>query len=227
MLRINKIENNKKAFLLFAILLFCIPTFGHTINYQFEDRPTSDVFGYYTWLGFQHILPNGFDHILFVFGLFLLNPKLKSVIAQASCFTIAHTVTLILSANGTIQPNSNIIEPIIALSIVFIAIENLFTTEMKATRYLVIFGFGLIHGMGFATALNDIGLPRDAFYTSLMAFNVGVELGQITILVAAYFLIGKLFSEKIWYRQRVVYPLSIGIALIAGFWTIERLFFIS
>ena len=210
------------------LLVVCVfPSFGHTINYQLENQPAGNVFGYYTWLGFQHILPEGFDHILFVFGLFLLNPKLKSVIAQASCFTVAHTVTLILTAQGTIQPNSNIIEPIIALSIVFIAVENLFTTEMKLTRYIVIFGFGLIHGMGFATALNSIGLPRDAFYTSLLAFNVGVELGQITILVAAYFLIGKFFSEKIWYRQRIVYPLSIAIALVAGFWTIQRLFIVS
>lgn len=223
-------DKNKIIRSLILVLLmvgFAIPSFAHTINYQFENQPAGNVFGYYTRLGFQHILPFGLDHILFVLGLFLLNPKLKSVIAQASCFTVAHTVTLILSAKGTIQPNSSIIEPIIALSIVFIAIENLFTTEMKATRYIVIFGFGLIHGMGFATALNDIGLPRDAFYTSLIAFNVGVEFGQITILLVAYFLIGKTFSKEIWYRKRIVYPMSIAIAVVAGFWTIQRIFFVN
>jgi hypothetical protein len=79
--------------------------------------------------------------------------------------------------------------------------------------------------MGFAGALNEIGLPRDSFYTSLISFNVGVELGQIAVILIAYLLIGIWFSKHAWYRKRVVYPISIGIALIAGYWTIERIFF--
>lgn len=214
-----------RLFLPVLLLFASAPLFAHTVNYSMELKPASDVVSFYLSLGFQHILPFGIDHILFVLCLFLLEPKLKSVILQASCFTIAHTVTLILSMRGTFSPSANIIEPIIAISIVFVALENIFIGELKPTRYLIVFLFGLIHGMGFANALNEIGLPRNAFYTSLISFNVGVELGQVAVILAAYLLIGIWFSKEVWYRKRVVYPLSFAIALIAGYWTIERIFF--
>lgn len=189
-----------------------------------EVKPVTHVVTYYTWLGFQHILPLGFDHILFVISLFLMDSRLKPVIMQASCFTVAHTVTLILTSKGIIVPPSQIIEPVIAISIVFVALENIFIGELKPWRYAVVFLFGLIHGMGFANALNEIGLPRNTFYTSLISFNIGVELGQVAVIVLAYFLIGKFFSKEIWYRKRIVYPLSLLIALIAAYWTVERIF---
>ncbi|MEO5570382.1 MAG: HupE/UreJ family protein [Bacteroidia bacterium] len=216
-----------KSFILFFLLLLfsCTNLFAHTINYSMEVKPVGNVISYYTWLGFQHIIPEGFDHILFILGLFLLDPRIKSVIMQASCFTVAHTITLILSSKGIIIPPSRIIEPIIAISIVFVALENIFIGELKPWRYALVFAFGLIHGMGFANALNEIGLPRNTFYTSLISFNVGVELGQITVILIAYALIGKWFSKEIWYRQRIVYPLSAMIALIATFWTVQRIFF--
>ena len=218
--------NRTLKFLLPVLLLFVsAPMFAHTVNYSMELKPASDVVSFYLGLGFQHILPYGIDHIFFVLCLFLLEPKLKSVILQASCFTIAHTVTLILSMSGTIKPAASIVEPIIAISIVFVALENVFVGELKPSRYIVVFLFGLIHGMGFASALNEIGLPRNAFFTSLISFNVGVELGQIAIILAAYLLIGVWFSKEVWYRKRVVYPMSIAIALIASYWTIERIFF--
>lgn len=212
--------------LLPVLLLFAsAPLFAHTVNYSMELKPASDVVLFYLGLGFEHILPYGIDHILFVLCLFLLEPKLKPVVLQATCFTIAHTVTLILSMEDTITPSANIIEPIIALSIVFVAIENIFIGQLKPTRYIIVFLFGLIHGMGFASALNEIGLPRNTFYTSLISFNVGVELGQVAVILIAYLLVGIWFSKETWYRKRVVYPMSIAIAVIAGYWTIERIFF--
>jgi hypothetical protein len=124
---------------------------------------------------------------------------------------------------GIIVVPPSIIEPIIALSIAFIAIENLVMTELKPWRILVVFAFGLVHGMGFASALNELGLPRNAFYTSLLSFNVGVELGQATIIFAVYFSLIYWFGHKPWYRKRIVYPISITIAIIALYWTITRL----
>lgn len=219
---------NKRFLLSFFILLQLLfnftEIFAHTINYSMEVKPVTHVVTYYTWLGFQHILPLGFDHILFVISLFLMDSRLKPVIMQASCFTVAHTVTLILTSKGIIVPPSQIIEPVIAISIVFVALENIFIGELKPWRYAVVFLFGLIHGMGFANALNEIGLPRNTFYTSLISFNIGVELGQVAVIVLAYFLIGKFFSKEIWYRKRIVYPLSLLIALIAAYWTVERIF---
>jgi uncharacterized membrane protein len=211
----------------FFILICIVPIFcsAHAINYQLEGAPTDSVLSYYLPLGFEHILPTGIDHILFIIGLYLLSPKLKTVLMQATAFTVAHTITLCMTMNNTIAPESAIVEPIIALSIVFIAFENLFLQEIKPWRILVIFGFGLIHGMGFAAALNEIGLPRDAFYASLISFNVGVELGQFSVILLCYFLFGRWFQQEIWYRQRIVFPLSISIGLIAMYWTMERVFF--
>ena len=197
---------------------------AHTITYQLEGQPIGSVFSYYTKLGFEHIIPSGLDHILFIVGLYLLSPKLKNVIFQATAFTVAHTITLILSMKNLIVAPPALVEPIIAISIVFVAIENILISDLKPWRIGLVFLFGLVHGMGFASALNELGLPRDAFFTSLLTFNFGVELGQISVILACYFLFGKWFSDKIWYRQRVVYPISIAIALVAGFWTFERVF---
>jgi hypothetical protein len=203
-------------------LLFSFFASAHTINYQLEAAPTGAVLSYYLPLGFEHILPLGLDHICFIVGLYLLNPKLKYVVTQATIFTVAHTITLCLTMNNTIKMDSNIIEPIIALSICFIALENLFIQDIKPWRVLLIFAFGLVHGMGFASALNEIGLPRDAFYTSLIGFNIGVELGQIAVIAICYMLFGLWFSQKTWYRQRIVIPMSVTIALVSAYWVVER-----
>jgi hypothetical protein len=118
-----------------------------------------------------------------------------------------------------------VVEPIIALSICFVAVENLLITELKAWRVLIVFLFGLIHGMGFASALNETGLPRNQFYTSILSFNAGVETGQIVVILAMFALIISWCGKKTWYRQWIVYPLSICIALMAAFWTVQRVFF--
>ena len=221
-----KEKNYHRGALLLIVTLF-IPffSFAHTINYSLEQAPAKDVVWYYLKLGFQHIIPSGPDHILFVISLCLLSTKISTITWQASAFTIAHTITLALSMKNIIVVPPDLVEPIIALSICFVAVENLLITELKAWRVVIVFLFGLIHGMGFASALNEIGLPRNKFYTSVFSFNVGVELGQITIIVLVFALLIYRFGKKEWYRKYIVYPLSVIIAVIAAWWTIQRVFF--
>jgi len=179
----------------------------------------------YTLLGFKHIIPKGLDHILFVLALFLLSPKLRPLVLQVSIFTLAHTITLFLGALKIITIPAIIIEPIIALSICFIAIENLFTESIRRTRPYIIFIFGLLHGLGFAGVLNEIGISTNLFISSLISFNVGVELGQISVIILSYILIALLFQKKSWYQNRVTKPISMIIASIGFYWFIQRLFF--
>lgn len=223
----NCADTNKIKFALTALALLLLPQLvsAHAASDQLSKLSRTDVAIIYLKLGFTHIIPLGFDHILFILSLFFLNPKLKPVIWQATAFTVAHTITLGLAMYGWISPPAHIIEPVIALSIMFVAIENMITDKLKASRIVIVFAFGLIHGMGFASALTELGLPQNQFFTSLIMFNIGVELGQLSIIFLAWFLIGKWFSEKQWYRKRVVYPISAVIAIVALYWTIERAFF--
>lgn len=186
---------------------------------------SSNVFVYLS-AGYQHILPNGFDHILFILCLFLLNPKLKPVLWQATAFTVAHTITLGLAIYHVITPPVNIIEPLIALSIVYVALENIFSTKLRPVRIGVVFLFGLIHGMGFATSLEHLGLPKDQYLKCIVLFNLGVELGQITIILAAHFILARWFADQPYYRKRIVIPLSIAIAVIAAYWLFIRIFLV-
>lgn len=212
-----------KAFLFLLLLAVTQQVFAHTTNYALEKAPLTNVAWFYILMGFTHILPYGLDHILFVVALCLLNTKLKSIIWQATTFTIAHSITLILSTRDIIQLPAPIVEPIIALSILFIAVENILFRELKIWRLLIVFLFGLIHGLGFAGVLNEVGLPPDRFYTSLLFFNVGVELGQIAVILLVYGLLIKPLGQKIGYQKRVVYPLSLLISAIAIYWAIERI----
>lgn len=198
---------------------------AHTIDYDLASLSATGVAWEYFKLGYTHILPLGLDHILFVLSLFLLSTRLKTIIWQATAFTIAHSITLGLAMYGYIEPLPSVIEPIIALSIFFVAMENLLVRELKPGRIAIVFGFGLVHGMGFAGALTQLGLPPSAYLTSLLSFNLGVEFGQLSVILAAYFAVGYWFSEKTWYRARVVAPASAFIALIALYWTVERTFF--
>ena len=209
---------------LLAALLLTSHLFAHTINYVLEKAPTGHVVWYYLKLGFRHIIPQGFDHILFVIGLCLLSTKIKTILWQATAFTVAHSITLALSMKNMIVAPGAVVEPIIALSILFVAVENMLLTELKPWRVLIVFMFGLIHGMGFASALNETGLPRNNFFTSILSFNLGVELGQVAVIVGVFALIIFPFGKKDGYRKKLVYPLSILIALIAAYWTIARVF---
>ena len=181
------------------------------------------VFGQYLVLGFTHILPKGLDHMLFVLGLFLLSTRLAPLLWQVTAFTLAHSITLALSMYGVIALSPAIVEPLIAASIVAVAVENLFTARLHAWRVFVVFGFGLLHGLGFAGVLTEIGLPRDEFVTGLIAFNVGVEGGQLAVIAIAFLAVGYWFRHRPWYRRRVVLPLSALIALTGVYWMVERL----
>jgi hydrogenase/urease accessory protein HupE len=177
----------------------------------------------YLALGYTHILPRGSDHILFVLGIFLLSTRIKPVLLQVTAFTVAHTITLALTIYGVVSLRAAIVEPLIALSIVYVAVENVATSELKPWRVALVFGFGLLHGMGFAGVLSQLGLPRSEFLTGLLCFNAGVELGQLTVILAAFLVIGLPFRRKPWYRQRIVVPLSLAIAATGLYWAIQRI----
>jgi hypothetical protein len=182
------------------------------------------VIGQYTALGFTHILPLGLDHILFVLGLFLLSLQVKPLLVQVTAFTVAHTITLALSVYGVVSLPPTVVEPLIAASIVYVAVENIVTPRLHAWRPIVVFGFGLLHGMGFAGVLEEVGLPRTEFLAGLLSFNLGVELGQLAVIALAYGAVGHWFKAKPWYRRRVVIPASATIALVGAYWTVERVF---
>jgi hypothetical protein len=207
------------------LLLVSQPLWAHVVVGELEKMSKSSAALVYLGLGYKHILPLGFDHILFILSLFLLSPNLKPVLWQASAFTVAHSITLGLAMYHVITPPAKIVEPVIALSIMYVALENIFSPKLKPSRVGVVFIFGLVHGMGFAGALGHLGLPKDAYLTCLVMFNLGVELGQLTVILAAYFLLARWFGDKPYYRKRIVIPLSAVIALIACYWTIQRLFF--
>jgi hypothetical protein len=179
----------------------------------------------YVPVGFTHILPLGADHILFVLGLFFLSARLGPLLWQVSAFTLAHTITLALGALGWVQIPAHIVEPLIAASIVYVAVENVFARRLHRWRTVVIFGFGLLHGLGFASVLGEFGLPPGQFVAALLGFNVGVELGQLAVIAAAFALVGVWFRNHPKYRGRVAIPASITIALIGAYWFVERVFF--
>jgi len=197
--------------------------FAHVIVQELDKLSGTDAAWVYLKLGYSHILPLGLDHILFVLSLFMLSPKLKPLLWQATAFTVAHSITLGLAMYHLIRPPANIVEPLIALSILFVALENIFSPRLKASRIGIVFLFGLVHGMGFAGALGKLGLPQDAYLLSLVMFNLGVELGQLTIILSAFFLLGKWFGDKPYYRNRIVIPVSAVIAFIAAIWTVQRI----
>ncbi|MDP6436818.1 MAG: HupE/UreJ family protein [Gammaproteobacteria bacterium] len=175
----------------------------------------------YLVIGFEHIVPKGLDHILFVVGIFLLSAKFRPLLWQVTAFTVAHTITLGLSIYGIISLSPTIVEPLIALSIAYVGIENCLYRELKPWRIGLVFMFGLLHGMGFAGVLTEIGLPRSEFLTALITFNVGVEFGQLTVIVLAFLAVGW-FRNNEQYRSRVVIPLSALISVIGIYWTVER-----
>jgi hypothetical protein len=177
----------------------------------------------YLGLGFTHIVPKGLDHVLFVLGIFLLARRTRQVLWQVTAFTIAHSITLALSIYGLVSIPAAIVEPLIALSIAYVAIDNLFLAERQGRRVALVFAFGLLHGLGFAGVLTELGLPRSEFVTALVTFNLGVEAGQLAVIGAAFLLVGWAFSHRAWYRQRIVVPASIAMASIALYWTVERL----
>lgn len=187
------------------------------------DRTLGETIVLYVRLGFEHILPKGLDHILFVCALFFASTRLRPLILQVSSFTVAHTITLALAITGLVSVPGEIVEPIIALSIAFVAVENIIFKDMQKWRPLIVFGFGLFHGLGFAGVLSELGLPRGDLVPALVSFNVGVELGQLTIIAAMYLAL-RWFFKTGWYQDWLVRGANGAIALMAIWWTIERVF---
>lgn len=188
---------------------------------QFRQTTRWEIVRDYLALGYTHILPKGLDHLLFVLGLFLLSIRVRPILIQVTTFTIAHSITLGLTMVGIVSLPSRIVEPMIALSIAYVAIENLVTRELKPWRLVLVFLFGLLHGMGFAGVLTDLGLPRGEFLTALLSFNLGVEAGQLTVIGLA-FVVLVWYRHHAWYRTRIVVPASLAIASVGVYWTIAR-----
>jgi hypothetical protein len=183
----------------------------------------------YVTIGIGHIVPVGADHILFVLAIFLASTRLRALVLQVSAFTVAHTATLGLAASGVITPSPAVVEPLIAFTIAFVAIENVVFKDMTRWRPAVVFMFGLIHGMGFAGFFGELGLPPGQFWSALIGFNVGVELGQLTVIAGAAILSLALrralhdAAGAARYREWVVRPASLLISLTGLWWGVTRL----
>ena len=197
------------------------PTPGSVGTHSTESGAWSNFSSYFNQ-GFEHILPEGLDHILFVLGLFLLCRAWKPILLQVTTFTFAHTITLALATLGYVSAPADIVEPIIAASIAVIALENIFRPTYGKFRIILVFVFGLIHGLGFAQRLIDERIPSGSIVSSLLGFNLGVEFGQLAVIglaIAATFWIKD--EEK--YRGWVVIPASTLIALAGLFWAYQRI----
>lgn len=180
-----------------------------------------DVFVRYVVSGFDHIIPKGLDHILFVLGLFFFATQMRPLLFQITAFTLAHTITLALAATGVVSIPGSIVEPLIAASIVYVAVENVLGFGNTRWRTIFVFCFGLLHGLGFASVLGDFGIATGRFVEALIGFNIGVELGQLTVIAVAFLLVGW-FMRKEWYRKVIAVPASLIIAAIGAYWVIER-----
>lgn len=180
------------------------------------------TFGNFMREGFLHVLPKGLDHILFVLGLFLLSRAWRPLLLQVTTFTVAHTLTLGLATLGWVNVPSSIVEPIIAGSIAVVALENIFRPRYTQWRLLLVFTFGLVHGLGFAGALRALELPTTSLLIGLLGFNVGVEGGQLAVIALAVTATFWIRNPQI-YRKAIVIPGSLVIALMGLKWMVDRL----
>jgi hydrogenase/urease accessory protein HupE len=172
--------------------------------------------------GVRHILI-GPDHILFLVGLLLLGGTWRRLALVVTGFTVAHSLTLSLAALNILSPPARVIEPIIALSIVYVGLDNLLKRDGRDLRAWIALGFGLIHGFGFASVLRDMGLPASALGWSLFSFNVGVEIGQLLIVACVAIALATLRSWNEALGQRLVFAGSLAVVVAGGFWFVERL----
>jgi len=186
-------------------------------------QSTLEVIVSYIEIGFEHIVPKGTDHILFILGLFLLSTHLRPLLWQVTMFTVAHTITLGLAMHNVIQLPASVVEPLIALSIAYVGVENIYAKTLHKSRLVLVFLFGLLHGLGFAGVLSDFGMPKGDFAEALISFNVGVELGQLAVISIAFVLLRFWFQDQNKYRKFIVVPGSVFIAVIGFYWFLERL----
>lgn len=184
------------------------------------ERGAAAQFVFYLGLGVEHII-GGIDHLLFLLALLALTTSLWQTVKIVTAFTVAHSITLSLAALGMVDVPSSIVEPLIAASIVWVAVENLVAPAGAGRRWLIAGGFGLIHGLGFASTLIEIGLPKDALVRALVGFNLGVELGQLAFVAVV-------MPPLVWVSRpgrlpRLPQLLSVVVALVGAVWLVERL----
>jgi hydrogenase/urease accessory protein HupE len=177
----------------------------------------------YLQAGFSHVIPFGYDHVLFMMVLYMATSNLREALYKCTLFTLAHSLTLLLTGSGWITIDSACVEPVIAFSIFIMAINNMNPVLPWHSASGVIFIFGLFHGLGFAWALRGFGITGSDFPYAVLSFNLGVELAQLLILLCCFFVFQKWLSNYPWYRQKIFIPLNLLIASVALFWSIDRL----
>lgn len=174
-------------------------------------------------LGIEHIL-TGYDHLLFLFALLVVCRDLRSIFTVITCFTIAHSITLALATLDIVRLPGRVVEPMIAASIAYVGIENLIRGDAPKWRCLITFSFGLVHGLGFADALREFGISSGSFgiVPPLIGFNLGVEVGQLSVAALVLPILWQLRKNKLFVRQWV--PVcSVVVALAGSYWLVERI----
>jgi hydrogenase/urease accessory protein HupE len=174
--------------------------------------------------GIHHILI-GPDHLLFLVGLLLLGGSIRQLALVVTAFTLAHSLTLSLAVLGVVNPPSRIVEPAIALSIVYVGVDNLLVRQGRDLRAWIALGFGLVHGLGFASVLREMELPRRALGLSLVSFNIGVEIGQLLVVVTVASALAALRARSEVVSRRLAVAGSIGVVGAGSFWFVQRLLF--
>jgi hypothetical protein len=174
--------------------------------------------------GIHHILI-GPDHLLFLIGLLLMGGSIRRLLIVVTSFTVAHSVTLSLAALDIFTPPARLIEPAIALSIVYVGFDNLLVKEGRDVRAWIAFAFGFIHGFGFANVLREMDLPRHALGWSLFSFNLGVEIGQMFVVVIVATALASLRARSARMGKQVAFAGSILVILAGSFWFVQRVFF--
>jgi hydrogenase/urease accessory protein HupE len=183
-------------------------------------RPQVDRFVRMSWMGIEHIL-TGYDHLVFLFGLVLVGGSLRALLTVISAFTVAHSITLAVAALGIWTPPARVVEPAIALSIAYVGIENFFVRSPDR-RWRITLPFGLLHGFGFASALREVTLPSAEVPWALLAFNLGVEIGQVGVIAALVPLLAWVRSWEAPGKGRVVRALSAAVVALGGVWFVGR-----
>ena len=186
------------------------------------EQKAPGTFVSYLAMGVEHII-GGIDHLLFLLALLALSTSLWQTVKIITAFTVAHSITLSLAVLGLVDVPSSIVEPLIAASIVWVAVENLVAPGGAGRRWLIAAIFGLVHGLGFASALAELGLSRDALVRALVGFNVGVELGQLAFVVV-------ILPPLVWASRpgrlpRLPQVLSVIVALVGAVWFVQRVAF--
>ena len=183
------------------------------------------------WAVMQRFVPSGVhhiligpDHILFLIGLLLLGGRVRQLLLVVTAFTVAHSITLSLAVLEVVTPPARMVEPIIALSIVYVGLDNLLSRGGKDMRIWIALVFGLIHGFGFASVLREMGLPTGAIGWSLFSFNLGVEVGQLAVVAVVAVLLGAIRAHSPIAGRRIMVAGSVAVILAGAFWFVERVF---